>query len=119
MSCYKFISLDYDVESIFFSLGDTSNGALSDNNANSDHINSIELNKQVLMERIIKLQDINVKRAEKLDFFKEHTQTLLEDIQKKEKIIQHYILHQNFGALTCNKSDRYKVCIYTKNIFFI
>ncbi|XP_018313701.1 coiled-coil domain-containing protein 186 isoform X2 [Mycetomoellerius zeteki] len=88
--------------------GDTSNGALSDNNANSDHINSIELNKQVLMERIIKLQDINVKRAEKLDFFKEHTQTLLEDIQKKEKIIQHYILHQNFGALTCNKSDRYK-----------
>ncbi|KYM81912.1 hypothetical protein ALC53_07704 [Atta colombica] len=90
--------------------GDT-NGALSDNNANSDHINSIELNKQVLMERIIKLQDINVKRAEKLDFFKEHTQTLLEDIQKKEKIIQNYILNQNFGALTCNKSDRYKVCI--------
>ncbi|KYN10664.1 hypothetical protein ALC57_17271 [Trachymyrmex cornetzi] len=88
--------------------GDTSNGALSDNNANSDHINSIELNKQVLMERIIKLQDINVKRAEKLDFFKEHTQTLLEDIQKKEKIIQNYILNQNFGALTCNKSDRYK-----------
>ncbi|KAG5333356.1 CC186 protein, partial [Acromyrmex heyeri] len=91
--------------------GDTSNGALSDNNANSDHINSIELNKQVLMERIIKLQDINVKRAEKLDFFKEHTQTLLEDIQKKEKIIQNYILNQNFGALTCNKSDKYKVCI--------
>ncbi|KAG5346017.1 CC186 protein, partial [Acromyrmex charruanus] len=88
--------------------GDTSNGALSDNNANSDHINSIELNKQVLMERIIKLQDINVKRAEKLDFFKEHTQTLLEDIQKKEKIIQNYILNQNFGALTCNKSDKYK-----------
>ncbi|XP_012054311.1 PREDICTED: coiled-coil domain-containing protein 186 [Atta cephalotes] len=87
--------------------GDT-NGALSDNNANNDHINSIELNKQVLMERIIKLQDINVKRAEKLDFFKEHTQTLLEDIQKKEKIIQNYILNQNFGALTCNKSDRYK-----------
>ncbi|XP_018402469.1 PREDICTED: coiled-coil domain-containing protein 186 isoform X2 [Cyphomyrmex costatus] len=88
--------------------GDTSNGALSDNNVNSDHINSIELNKQVLMDRIIKLQDINVKRAEKLDFFKEHTQTLLEDIQKKEKIIQNYILNQNFGALTCNKSDRYK-----------
>ncbi|KAG5325527.1 CC186 protein, partial [Pseudoatta argentina] len=88
--------------------GDTSNGALSDNNANSDYINSIELNKQVLMERIIKLQDINVKRAEKLDFFKEHTQTLLEDIQKKEKIIQNYILNQNFGALTCNKSDKYK-----------
>jgi len=64
------------------------------------------------MDRIIKLQDINVKRAEKLDFFKEHTQTLLENIQKKEKIIQNYILHQSFGALTCNERDRYKVYIY-------
>ncbi|XP_077273594.1 coiled-coil domain-containing protein 186 isoform X1 [Temnothorax americanus] len=87
--------------------GDTSNGALSDNNA-SDHINSIDLNKQVLMDRIIKLQNINVKRAEKLDFLKGHTQILLEDIQKKEKIIQNYILHQNFGALTCNERDKCK-----------
>ncbi|XP_071555228.1 coiled-coil domain-containing protein 186 isoform X2 [Temnothorax nylanderi] len=87
--------------------GDTSNGALSDNNG-SDHINSIDLNKQVLMDRIIKLQNINVKRAEKLDFLKGHTQILLEDIQKKEKIIQNYILHQNFGALTCNERDKCK-----------
>lgn len=112
--------MDYDVKNISFLLGDTSNGALSDNNANSDHINSIELDKQVLMERIIKLQNVNVKRAEKLDFLKEHTQTLLEDIQNKEKIIQNkekiiqnYILHQNIGALTCNERDRYKVHIYT------
>ncbi|XP_070511664.1 coiled-coil domain-containing protein 186 isoform X2 [Cardiocondyla obscurior] len=88
--------------------GDTSNGALSDNNINSDHINSIDLNNQVLMDRIIKLQNINVKRAEKLDFFKGHTQVLLEDIQKKEKIIQNYILQQNFGALTCNERDKHK-----------
>ncbi|XP_011871078.1 PREDICTED: coiled-coil domain-containing protein 186-like isoform X2 [Vollenhovia emeryi] len=88
--------------------GDTSNGALSDNNANSEHINSIELNKQVLVDRIIKLQNINAKRAEKLDFLKGHTQMLLEDIQKKDKIIQNYILHQNFGALACNERDRYK-----------
>lgn len=71
----------------------------------------MELNTQVLMDRIIKLQNINVKRAEKLDFLKGHTQMLLEDIQKKEKIIQNYILHQNFGALTCNERDRYKVFI--------
>lgn len=63
------------------------------------------------MDRIIKLQDINVKRAEKLDFFKEHTQILLKNIQKKEKIIQNYILHQNFGALACNERDKHKVRI--------
>ncbi|GAB1868831.1 hypothetical protein CAJAP_09910 [Camponotus japonicus] len=88
--------------------GDTLNGALSDNNANSDHIYSIEANKQVLMDRIIKLQKINVKRAEKLDFLEEHTQTLVEELQKKTKIIQNYILHQDFGALACNERDKYK-----------
>lgn len=103
--------MDCNIRRLSFLLGDTSNGALSDNNANSDHINSIELNKQVLMDRIIKLQNINVKRAEKLDFLKGHTQILLENIQKKEKIIQNYVLHQNFGALTCNERDKYKVYI--------
>ncbi|KAL6257412.1 hypothetical protein P5V15_010984 [Pogonomyrmex californicus] len=89
--------------------GDTSNGALSDNNANSDHTNSLESNKQILMDRIIQLQEINVKRAEKLDFLEGHTQTLVEELQKKTKIIQNYILNQSFGALTCNERDRYKV----------
>ncbi|XP_012223740.2 coiled-coil domain-containing protein 186 isoform X1 [Linepithema humile] len=88
--------------------GDTLNGALSDNNANDDHIHSLEPSKQVLMDRIIKLQKINVKRAEKLDFLDEHTQTLVEELQKKTKIIQNYILNQNFGALTCNERDRHK-----------
>ncbi|XP_070153705.1 coiled-coil domain-containing protein 186 isoform X2 [Polyergus mexicanus] len=88
--------------------GNTLNGALSDNNANSDHIYSIEPSKQVLMDRIIKLQKKNVKRAEKLDFFEEHTQILTEELQKKTKIIEYYILHQDFGALACNERDKYK-----------
>ncbi|KAL6432709.1 hypothetical protein ACFW04_006252 [Cataglyphis niger] len=89
--------------------GDTLNGALSDNNANSDHIYSIEPSKQVLMDRIIKLQKKNVKRAEKLDFFEEHTQILTEELRKKTKIIEYYILqNQDFGALACNERDKYK-----------
>lgn len=63
----------------------------------------------------MKLQNINVKRAEKLDFLEEHTQTLLEELQKKTKIIQNYILHEDFGALACNKRDKYKV---KDNTFF-
>ncbi|XP_072758858.1 coiled-coil domain-containing protein 186 isoform X3 [Anoplolepis gracilipes] len=88
--------------------GDALNGALSDNNANNDHIYSVEPNKQVLMDRIIKLQETNVKRAVKIDFFEEHTQTLMEELQKKTKIIQNYILCQDFGALACNERDKYK-----------
>lgn len=100
-----------------FYLGDTLNGALSDNNANDDHIHSLEASKQVLMDRIIKLQKINVKRAEKLDFLEEHTQTLVEELQKKTKIIQNYILNQNFGALACNERDRNKVRIFCQLYF--
>ncbi|XP_025155073.1 coiled-coil domain-containing protein 186 isoform X2 [Harpegnathos saltator] len=88
--------------------GDTLNGALSDNNANGDHIHSVEPNRQVLINHIIKLQEINAKRAEKLDFLEEHTQALVEEVQKKKKIIQNYILQQNFGALGCNERDRHK-----------
>ncbi|XP_032667819.1 coiled-coil domain-containing protein 186 isoform X2 [Odontomachus brunneus] len=87
--------------------GDTLNGALSDNNANSDHTHPIP-NKQILMDHIIKLQEINAKRAEKLDFLEGHTQVLVEELKKKEKIIQNYILQQNFGALGCNERDKHK-----------
>lgn len=61
------------------------------------------------MDRIIKLQKKNVKRAEKLDFFEEHTQILTEELRKKTKIIEYYIIHQDFGALACNERDKYKV----------
>lgn len=94
---------------VYFFPGDTLNGALSNNNANSDHTHSIEPNRQVLMDHIIKLQEINVRRAEKVDFLEEHTQVLVEEVKKKNKIIQNYILQQNFGALGCNERDRHKV----------
>lgn len=63
------------------------------------------------MDCIIKLQKINIKRAEKLDFLEEHTQALTEELQKKKKIIQNYILNQNYGALGCSERDRNKVNI--------
>lgn len=64
------------------------------------------------MDHIIKLQEINAKRAEKLDFLEEHTRVLVEEVQKKKKIIQNYILQQNFGALGCNERDKNKVNIF-------
>lgn len=61
------------------------------------------------MDRIIKLQEINAKKSERVDFLEEHTQVLTEEVKKKKKIIQNYILQQNFGALGCNERDRHKV----------
>ncbi|KOC71021.1 Uncharacterized protein C10orf118 [Habropoda laboriosa] len=89
--------------------GDALNGALSDNSINGDQsIQPIEPSKQALIERIIKLQESNARKAEKLDFFEEHTRILVEELQKKKRIIQNYILHENIGAMGGNERDKYK-----------
>ncbi|XP_076241676.1 coiled-coil domain-containing protein 186 isoform X2 [Calliopsis andreniformis] len=89
--------------------GDALNGALSDNSTNGEqNFQSLEPSKQTLIDRIIKLQEDNAKKAEKLDFFEEHSRTLVEELQKKTKIIQTYILHENAGAMGSNERDRYK-----------
>lgn len=86
------------------------NGALSDNSTNGEnYIHSLEPAKKLLMDRIVMLQNDNAKKLEKIDFLEEHTRTLVEEIQKKTKIIQHYILHENSGAMGSNERDRYKV----------
>lgn len=105
----------FDTCAFHFFLGDTLNGALSDNSINGEQgIQSMEPSRQALIDRIIKLQEINAKRAEKLDFFEEHTRTLVEELQKKTRIIQNYILHENIGAMGNNDRDRYKVSFNLK-----
>ncbi|XP_068978295.1 coiled-coil domain-containing protein 186-like isoform X2 [Bombus flavifrons] len=94
---------------ISLNTGDALNGALSDNSINGDQsIQPTEPSRQLLIDRIIKLQESNARKAEKLDFFEEHTRILVEELQKKKKIIQTYILHENIGAMGGNERDKYK-----------
>ncbi|XP_046486781.1 coiled-coil domain-containing protein 186 isoform X2 [Neodiprion pinetum] len=91
------------------STGETLNGAVSDNSNSGDHtLQSTEPDRQTLIDRIVKLQKIRVKQAEKLDFLEEHTRTLLNELQKKSKIIKNYILHENPDAMGSNERDRNK-----------
>lgn len=69
----------------------------------------IEPDRQTLIDRIVKLQKIRVKQAEKLDFLEEHAKTLVNELQKKSKIIKNYILHENPDAMGSNERDRNKV----------
>ncbi|OXU19406.1 hypothetical protein TSAR_004072 [Trichomalopsis sarcophagae] len=48
------------------------------------------LDKENLYKQLIKLQKINAKRAERIDFLEEHSHALLKELQKKTKIIQNY-----------------------------
>lgn len=82
------------------------------NGANTGELTPLsynDLDKNSLIERILKMQRVNVRRAEKLDFLEEHTRALVAELQKKTKIIQNYILHENFDAMVSNERDKYKV----------
>ena len=51
-----------------------------------------------------------IHRIDKIDFMEEHSATLVDDIKKKNRLIQNYILNkETSGALTSSKMDQNKV----------
>ncbi|XP_071447737.1 coiled-coil domain-containing protein 186 isoform X2 [Hetaerina americana] len=69
---------------------------------------SMEPSRQVLIERIVELQRNNARKTEKLDFLSDHVEQLLEEIQKKSRIIQMYIMREESGALSSNSMEMNK-----------
>lgn len=47
----------------------------------------VEVDKQLLIERIVRLQKSHARKSEKLEFLGEHIQQLLEEIRKKNKFV--------------------------------
>lgn len=68
----------------------------------------LEPNKAMLVERICRLQKIHAKKNEKLEFMEEHVSALVDEIQKKSKIIQYYVLREQAGTLAPPRSDLHK-----------
>ncbi|XP_013112105.2 coiled-coil domain-containing protein 186 [Stomoxys calcitrans] len=64
--------------------------------------------KKHLVERILRLQQASARQAEKIDFLEQHTLSLVAELQKKSKVVQHYMLRDQAGALTSSKSDQNK-----------
>ncbi|KAL9983864.1 hypothetical protein ACROYT_G006107 [Oculina patagonica] len=75
-----------------------------------DHRASTELapDKAVLVDRICRLQKIHAKKNEKLEFMEGHVAALVDEIQKKSKIIHYYVLREHTGTLAPPKSDMHK-----------
>jgi len=68
----------------------------------------VEVDKQVLIERIVKLQKSHARKNEKLEFLGEHIQQLLEEIRKKNKVIQSYVVREDHGTLSSEVMDQNK-----------
>uniref|UniRef100_A0A673N2J7 Coiled-coil domain-containing protein 186-like n=1 Tax=Sinocyclocheilus rhinocerous TaxID=307959 RepID=A0A673N2J7_9TELE len=64
-----------------------------------------EVDKAVLVERIVRLQKAHARKNEKIEFMEDHIKQLVEEIRKKTKIIQSYVLREESGALSSEASD--------------
>uniref|UniRef100_A0AAZ3SRV1 Uncharacterized protein n=1 Tax=Oncorhynchus tshawytscha TaxID=74940 RepID=A0AAZ3SRV1_ONCTS len=64
-----------------------------------------EVDKAVLVERIVRLQKSHARKQEKIEFMEDHIKQLVEEIRKKTKIIQSYVLREESGALSSEASD--------------
>ncbi|BFY97556.1 hypothetical protein BsWGS_00595 [Bradybaena similaris] len=74
----------------------------------------VEFDKQVLIERIVRLQKSHARKSEKLEFLGEHIQQLLEEIRKKNKVIQSYALREESGTLSSEDMDANKTLLARK-----
>ncbi|XP_061167670.1 coiled-coil domain-containing protein 186-like [Saccostrea echinata] len=75
----------------------------------------VEPDSRVLIERIVKLQRGLARRNEKIEFMHEHVQQLVDEIQKKNKIIQNYALREESGTMTLERADMSKVELSKKH----
>ncbi|XP_065408505.1 coiled-coil domain-containing protein 186 isoform X1 [Chrysemys picta bellii] len=81
-----------------------------ENTGSSGAVDSFpEVDKAVLIERIVRLQKAHARKNEKMEFMEDHIKQLVEEIRKKTKIIQSYVLREEAGTLSSEASDFNKV----------
>ncbi|CAH0395270.1 unnamed protein product [Bemisia tabaci] len=68
----------------------------------------MEPDKQTLIERIVELQRRNAQYLEKIEFLEEHNKEMTEELKKKSKIVQNFMLREPVGALSSNSMDTNK-----------
>lgn len=59
-----------------------------------------------LIERIIRLQHANNRQAEKIDFLENHSSTLVTELQKKTKIVQHYMMKEQATSMPSGDKNK-------------
>ena len=65
----------------------------------------------MLVEKIVKLQRNLARQQEKLEFMEDHISTLVEEMKKKNRLIQHYILQEETGTMSSASMDENKVIL--------
>lgn len=84
-------------------------GVSTSSNLASDDVYVFDIDKQKLIDKIVKLQKKLAKANEKTDFMQDHVNQLTSDLKKKTRIIQAYAIKEDAGAFTSEAQDAIKV----------
>lgn len=68
----------------------------------------VQPSKKTLIERILRLQHATARQAERIDYLENQSAHLASELSKKSKLIQHYMVREQSGALASSKSDKNK-----------
>ena len=68
-------------------------------------VNIVDIDRQKLIDKLVKQQKLLVRRNEKIEFLNDHIQLLTQDLQNKRKIIQFYAMNEDGFMYTSNASD--------------
>lgn len=71
-------------------------------------VNIVDIDRQKLIDKLVKQQKLLVRRKEKIEFLNDHIQLLTQDLQNKRKIIQYYAMNEDGFMYTSNESDSVK-----------
>jgi hypothetical protein len=71
-------------------------------------VNIVDIDRQKLIDKLLKQQKLLVRRNEKIEFLNDHIQLLTQDLQNKRKIIQSYAMNEDGFMYTSNESDSVK-----------
>jgi hypothetical protein len=71
-------------------------------------VNIVNIDRQKLIDKLVKQQKLLVRRNEKIEFLNDHIQLLTQDLQNKRKIIQSYAMNEDGFMYTSNESDSIK-----------
>ncbi|KAK6015158.1 hypothetical protein OSTOST_19420, partial [Ostertagia ostertagi] len=75
--------------------------------------------QQVMIDKIIVLQKKLARRNDKIEFLEEHVRHCLEELQKKNRIIQHYALREEASLLLPSDGSLDKVRNFLEVLFII
>ncbi|XP_069697891.1 coiled-coil domain-containing protein 186-like isoform X2 [Periplaneta americana] len=107
-SCNSLNTVEGSIVNNNSSKGPTAGSSSPGESSSSQASPPLEPDRQMLIERIVKLQRANARKTEKLDFMEEHARQLVAELQKKTRIVQNYIMREQAGALSSDSMDQNK-----------